>query len=432
MKKFLISSFLILLWWAGVAFPKVLTLDEAINKALSTHPRLSFLRKELSATYYAKKAQAASRWLKAEVIAQAERHSDPVAVVPISVPGKFPAFSRDIYLWELDLSLPLYEGGRIKKAVKLKELEFLVKQSMLRQSAEDLIANVKQLYYQILYLEALSKTQERLLEILKKQREAAFLKYRLGKIPRLDLLHFDRLLREEEAALTTTKENLILAKRILALLIGAEDKNFEVSGRLEIKNVPRFDKSLLEAFISERADIKASYLKVEQANTAFEATRRTYFPKVFLFSSYGRRAGSGLNYDEEVWAAGIRLELTLFDSGITKNRLREKKALVEAAREALSVTRLKAKEEILSSAVKIKSSLLKIEKYKASQTFAQEAFEREKLRYEQGACAVTDLLYAQEAWLKAKAELLKAYYELRSALVSFELATGQIAKGYLK
>ncbi len=410
---------------------KTLTLDTAIKKALSTHPELRSRQEEIKAASYARKATAANRWLRADLVAQAERHSDPVAVLPIKGWGQFPAFSRDIYFWEVELSLPLYEGGRVAREVKIKELETLVQKSLLHQSTEDLIANVKQVYYQILYLKTLAQAQEEQLSLLKRQHQEAAFKYRLGKIAKLDLLYFERALREEEAALLATKENLRLAKHLLALLMGEERPDFEVTGDLQAapSDLPAEEEG--ETYLAARPDVKAAALRVKQAEASLERAKRAYWPTVALFSSYGRRAGAGLHHDEEVWTAGLRFELNLFDSGGKRNRLRENQAQVLAAEEHLKAVRLKAREEILTALTQIQTARAQLEKYQATEAYAREVFERERVRYQTGAGAVTDLLSAQEAWLRAKTALVKAYYNLKTARVAFELATGQMSKEYL-
>ncbi len=168
---------------------EILTLREVVEKAISFHPNLLSQKETLKATAYAKKALASQRWFQINFVAEFERHSDPVVVVPIKGPGRFPKFSRDIYFWETTLSFPLYEGGRVAKKVKFKELGLETQKSLLRQSAEDLIANVKQLYYQILFLKNLKRAQEEILSALKKQREEAALKFRLKKVAKLDFLY---------------------------------------------------------------------------------------------------------------------------------------------------------------------------------------------------------------------------------------------------
>ena len=426
----LVVTLLLLAVWVSLA--QALDLETAIKKALATHPALKARYQNLTATRYTRKATAANRWLKANLVVQAERHSDPVAVTAIKGPGAFPAFSRDIYFWELELALPLYEGGRIAQAVKLKEYETKVERSLWRQSAEDLIANVKQVYYQILYLKALSQAQEELLQVLRKQYQEARLKYQAGKVARLDLLYFEKTLKEEEALWASTKTNLRLAQEVLALLIGEKPRSFEVEGTLlRKKDLPQASVGPVEEYLKERADVKAAALKVSQAEAALAEAKRAYAPEVDLFSSYGRRAGAGLHDDEEVWVAGLQFRWNLFDSGGRRNRVRERQAQVLSAQENLRAVRLQARQEILSALTKVQTAQMQIQKYKAAEDYAQQAFLRESVRYQTGAGSVTDLLAAQEGWLRAKTALIKAYYDLQTASVAFELATGEIAKGYL-
>ena len=405
-----------------------LTLDEAIRMALEFHPALKSGRAAVEAAARSRRAVAAKRWLRADFAAQAERHSDPVAVLPIKGWGQFPDFSRDIYSWEVVFSLPVYEGGRISKEVRLKELDGALEESMLRQSADDLVANVKQLFFQILYLRQLRDTQQKIVEVLHRQRDDVELKSRLGRVAKLDLLYMERALEEQQAILEATAENLALARRTLGLLIGVEPLEWELSGDL-CKQGREPDTDDIEGYLSSRPDVKAAELKVKQAATALDRAKRAYLPSVSLFSSYGRRAGAGLHGDEEVWTTGLRMDLNLFDSGGKRSRVQQGEAALAAAKEELRAVQLGGRQEILSALSRIRSAKAQVERYKAAERYAREAYEVESIRYETGAGSVNDLLSAQEAWLRSSTALVKAYYDLKSALVAFELATGRIWGG---
>ncbi len=427
---FLSLIFILMSPLTGLA-QKSLSLEEAIRLALKHHPSIKAQKDALKASRFAKKATSANRWLKANLILQAERHNDPVTITSIKGPGQFPPFSRDIYFWQVEATFPLYEGGRVAQEVKIKDLEINIRQSLLRQSTEDLIANVKQLYFQVLYLKNLAKAQRELYRLLEKQYRDASLKYQVGKIAKLDLLYFKRALEEEKALLLASENNLRLAKKLLALVIGLEDTSFEVSSALEPSKKLDFNPFSADKFLDQRPDVKAAKLKVKQAEAAISRAKREYLPTLSAFSSYGRRAGAGLNNDEEVWVAGVRLNWSIFDSGVKRNLVKEKQALWLAAKEELESLRLAASQEIISAVSRINSAKSQVNRLKAAEEFAREAYKREAFRYQAGAGSINDLLQAQEAWLRTKSNLLKAYYDLNTATISFELATGQIAKEFL-
>ncbi len=410
---------------------RIITIDCAVRRALSFRPEIKARKKSVRAWEFSKKATHSRRWASVDLNLGAERHNNPVAVVPIKGKGKFPTFSRDIYSWELTMSFPLYEGGRISKETKLKGLGKLLEESLLRQSAQDLIANTKQVFYQVLFFKRLVKIHEKMLSVLSEQREKAFLKYRFGKIPKLDLLYFDRALSEEEADLSSARENLRLSKRILALLMGEKTTGFEIAGNIEGPEKEKIPNGDIESLISQREDVKSARLKVEKSRISLERARREYLPEIYLTSSYGHRAGSGFHNDEEVWFLGAKLKLNIFDSGVKRNTVREKILSLASEKENLRAVQLRAREEILRAISKIRIAKDEIKKYSSAEIYSREAFKRESLRYQTGAGSITDLLSAHEAWLRVKTALAKAHYDLKVAIVSLELAAGTISKGYL-
>ncbi len=412
---------------------ETITLDQAIKEAIQHHPGIKAVKRQIEALGFSRKKEAAKRWLNVDFYATAERHSSPITVVPISAPGKFPEFSRDIYSWEIKASIPIYDGGRVSRLVKIKDLELLSEKDFLKSSVEDLIANVKQLYFAVLYLKTLKKANEKLLEILKKEEQLADLKYKAGKVAQLDLLYFERARLQEEASLEEVKKKLEATKEILSLLMGREKCDFVVQGdifKLPLEKIPQ--NKVLTSLIEDRSDVKMAQVKVSQSEAAVELAKREFWPKLSLFSSYGYRAGAGLNYRKEVWTIGIQLSIPIFDSGVREYQVMENQRKLLAAIDQLKATKLKAKEEIINALAEIKAYKTQIRKYKASVRFAKEVFEKESVRYRTGAGNIVDLLSAQEAWLKAKMALIKAYFDLHTAMVKLELNTGQIAKGYYK
>ncbi len=431
------KTFILLITFLLFAVPsqakQSLTLNKIIKEVLKHSPSLKFANRKVEAARFSRKKETAKRWLKVDFYAGIERHSEPISVVPISAPGKFPKFSRDIYSWELKASIPIYDGGKVSKLVKIKNLEVFKEKRGLQQSAEDLIANVKELYFTILYLKALKKTNEELLEILKKEERLASLKYKAGKVAELDLLYFKRARLQEEASLEEIKKKLKAAKEVLLLLMGWQDKeDIDVKGKIFEVNFSQIpDVASIDRLIEGRTDVRIAYLKVRQAEVNLNLARRENLPQLYLFSSYGERAGAGLNYKKNLWTVGIQLKISIFDSGVTKYNIMEKQENLLATKQALNSVKLKAKEEVVNALAEINSCKAKIRKYKAAVVFAKEVFEKESLKYRTGAGSVVDLLSAQETWLKAKMSLIKAFFDLSTAMVKFELATGQIAKGYL-
>ncbi len=408
-----------------------LTLKDALQEALTKNPEILARGFEVSASKSSYRAEQGALLPQVNLMAQASRFSDPQAVVPIKGPGNFPAFSRDIYLFNINLELPLYEGGRIRKRIKLTELETAIQESLKNQTALDLLANVKDTFYLGLYLKELVSAREKTLSALKREEKEAELRLKVGRIPPLDLMRIKTQVRAEEAALAAAREGLRRAKDALAVLLGRPpESEFPLEGELQAAKRP--EEVNPDLALSCRPDILAQREAVKKAEELAELAFREHFPGVDLYSSYGRRAGSGLNDSEEIWEAGVRLRINIFSGGTISARVAEARSRALAERERLRLLELSARREIADALSLITQAQKEVAHFEAARATAKEAFRVESLKYRTGAGTVTDMLLAQAAWAQAEADYLGARYRLAKAYVAYERATTLIARGWLK
>jgi len=409
-----------------------LTLEAAIERALRNNPEMLARGHEVSAARSARRAEQGALLPQVDLLARASRFSDPQAVTPIKGPSRFPSFSRDLYLFEVNLVLPLYEGGRIRRRVRMAELETALRESLKRQTALDLIANVKETYFLALYLKALVEAREKTLEALKRVAGEARLKLSLGRIAPLDLMRIETRVKAQEAALARARESLRRAKEALAVLMGERPRSdFELAGRLEERIVEPGSPNWRRV-LACRPDLVAQRQAVARAEEAVRLAFREHFPALELFSSYGRRAGSGFHDSEEIWEAGLQLRLNLYSGGVISARVAEARARWLAEREKLRALELSVRKEISAALSRLSETREERRHLEAARKAAREAFRVESLRYRTGAGTVTDMLLSQAAWLTTEAEYLSAVFRYAEALVAYEQATAEIARGFLK
>ena len=430
LRKFLLVIFILIFVFTNFSsvLAQNLTLKSIVKLTLKNYPKIKSLKEKIKAEILEKKSVAIQRAPKIKTFFQFQRFNQPMTLVPISKPGTFPPFTKEIYSWEIQVSFPIYLGGLISKQVKNKELQIKTSYLDLTLTKEQVIASVKLLYFQLLYYKSLISTLKKLLKSLKLQRDLAKLRYEQGKIPKLDILHFNEQIQEQKALLNSCKQNFIYTKKLLGLFIGFPQGNFTISGNLTYFELPSTLYFPVNSFLNNRPDIQIAKIKLKQSQTSLELVKHEFYPKIYAFSSYGYRYSSGLNDDSKLWSIGIRLEFDIFDSGVRIYRLFEKQKRISEARYELNSLILKAKQEIINAIKGINQTLSQIDSLKAAIKFAKESYKVEAIRYKEGAGSITDLLLAQQALLNVRIKLLKAYFDLQMAIVNYELATGYILK----
>ncbi len=411
---------------------EVLSLDDAIDFALRNSPVLSAAKSEAEAARFGVKAARGQMLPQIQGYAGYDRKSDPVVVVPIKeFGGRPPAFSRDQYRAGISVIIPIYQGGRLWARLDAADYTRQIASHTLSFTRQDLIANVTNLFNQVLYLTELSRAQETALDALKKARRDAKVRLEIGRIAPVDLMRLDTQVARQEQALITARERERRALSALSMLMGWDRPRLpRLTGRLDRKEntppaLPGPDE-LVERAWRQRPDIKAAQAEVRKAEAELEYARGSHLPSLGLVGDYSRHAGSGLHYDEEVWTGGVALSINLFSGGTLSAQVGQAASRLSAARQRLRALKLKARQEVLDALSVLQEAEQRLEVSTEAERAAKEGYRIEQLKYDSGAGSVTDCLLAQAAWQQAMADRVSALYYLKKALVDLRLALGEV------
>ncbi len=406
------------------------TLDEVLQKVLSNNPSLGAVEHDGKASRYVEKAARGRRWPRLDAYGVYTRYSDPVAVVPIkSFGGTPPVFSKDIYATGIHGTFPLFRGGMLKadeKSAAIAREQWRHEAERLRQV---LAAEASDLFYGMLYLEKVLEAQEDALKALRKTRDDAALRVELGRVPPLDLMEMDTQMAAQEQEIVTTKEEIRRTKQRLARLMGlSPGSKFMVDGTLPAEAVHREEMERWKQAIVHRPDLSKAKKEMEKAQAELLKAKGARLPAVDLVADYGRRAGSGLEGDEEVWSAGLSVTLNLFSGGALAAKVSEAREKELAAKKRYEALLLQAESEVLAARSALEEAGARLRMARKAEETAKEAFRIEKIRYRVGTGSVTDLLAAQAAWRNARARSIGALYDRVRAVTAFRLATGAILR----
>ncbi len=417
---------IIFLVFLGTSHARKLTLEEAVRLALKRAPELRAYESATEGLEFAARAYRSLRWGTLELELQYERHGTPVAVGPITGLGQFPEFSKDIYFWNLSLKVPLFQPN-FSQELKKRRLSARAKRFWAIKTRHQLVAATERLFFQALYFENLKGLLERSLALAKRELKQARLRYEQGKVPKLDLLYFEKRLNEIKAELDYASKMKELSRKLLCERLLEETCDFQLEGSLK-----SWRGENLEWNPEELPEVRALREELKAAEADLASAKRLYLPRLVSFASYGHRYGSGLSGEEEVWTVGVKLEATLWDFGLRRHRVAQREKSVESARHKLKSALLEAKRGALSAKASIEAVKAKLKRLRAAEALAQSIYEKESIRYEAGVGSVTELIRAESELLRLKTEILKAYYELQLARIELRLSTGTIEEDYAK
>lgn len=426
--KYILITFMITLFsFCFPGSPFAMDLDEAVSTALRQSPLLGEKVHERKAAEEALKAVRGEFLPRVDAVVQTRRLSDPSAVVPIkSFGGSPPFFSRDLYSASLDLSFPLYQGGRIRSRAAVAGFEEAASAGRETLAAQTLVADVKTVFLQILALKDLEKAARTSVDAVTTLRNDTQRRFDAGEIAPVDLLRMETRLAQEGQSLVRTREELGRARNVLQVLLGAAEPVDAEGDLAEPGTGGAIGDEDIAGLVEGREDVRIALAEISRAEENVRLERAGSLPSLDLVGEYGRKAGSGLEGDEEVWSAGLSLSQNLFDGGVTRHRVKAAASRLDAAGERLRQARLRAREDIEGSLSRIREQKARLSAARAAEKTAGEAYRLERARYMNGLASAADTLLAQADWARSQAEAITALADLNAAEVAFELASGRI------
>ncbi len=382
---------------------KILSLEQCIELAFENNPVLQIEQEKIIELENDYRIALAGLYPKVTASAYYARvNRDRVGVQPIM------QYTEES-LGQVKLKQLLYDGGKTgyngRAASKATDAQ--------RDSAEgtrlDTVYAVSEAYYRVLEARELLRVGEN-----SRSQRKAFFKLtdsyqKAGKATRIESLKAEAQLLDAERSLVQAREALRIGELILKKTIGVG-----VSALIDIANrlpeefaEPGNEELMLAQMYENNPDLKKSALFKEQARLSIDSASGSYLPEISLQGTYGYRdrdvGGSG---DE--WMAGVFLEWSLFEGGITRAqvgkaraRFREIEWNDKAIHDQVQVDLHQALADIRTALASIQSSKRLVEAQDEAYKAVVEFYKWGKATYLEVLTAETDLTQAKAAYVRA-------------------------------
>jgi outer membrane protein len=353
---------------------------------------------------------------------------------PIPNGTEIPAGTQSNYNWTIEARQPLFTGGGLianYQASRIGEDAARIEETAKQQ---DVVRDVKIAYFDVLRAQRIMETAYQSVEMLTAHRDVAINYFKVGMIPKNDLLHAEvelangrqSLTRAQNAVeLTHARFNTILKRRI-----------FTPVQIVDILQYTPLEKQLDECWdvaLKNRPELKISALKARQAEKMVRVAQSEYLPNLSLVGNYTRFGDnpsvSGSDYkDAESWYVMGVASWNFWEWGKTKFRVDASRARENQALEA-------AKELNDQIALEIKSAYLNLQESQkqiaVSQKVIEQADENFRItqeRFKEQVATSTEVLDAQTLLTKAKAEYANALGDFNISYAKLDRAMGIIQR----
>ncbi|RMF76924.1 MAG: TolC family protein [Acidobacteria bacterium] len=401
--------------------PVHLTLEQAVEAALSASPGLEALEHASEAARQSARAASRSRWGQLDALATTERFDADRITLPISSEllangfGGLP-FDRNQVHYGLSFRVPLYVGGRLRSEREIARLEARQAASRLSGNRWQTRFNAVSLYGATAALDAAIEAARNEHAALETTRERVSLELESGRRARIDLLKIDDTLAQVEARIAELEGRRARSAALLLALCGRDPGLPLAVEPLEESALSHGmpDGKSLRAALTDNSSVDAARAEAEASRRRERIARSAFLPRLEAGGLYLANDAPSMVDDIATWELRLDLRVPLFAGGSRFSRVAAARAARNAAESRLERTWLTVSAELESALAEYRSARSSLEAAGRRLAAASEAARIEQLRYDVGSGRIEDLLQARAREAEAQAANAAA----RSAVVS--------------
>lgn len=361
--------------------------------------------------------------------------SGRIEAAPFGGPGGIKFQSDKNWNTAIQVSQPLYAGGRI--AASLRSAKWTREAALASYQAlvEETLLNLRIAYEDVLLASEQIKTQEASVRLLEQELADVRRRFDAGTVPRFNVLRAEVELGSAKPRLFRARNAHRIAKNNLATQLGwntpndgVEDIPLQLSGKLEAQSA---DPSLSQAIglaLAHRPELTA--LRAQESNRGEEVTQAKAgrLPVVSAFGGWGwqsRTFTDDFSGHVDGWNVGARVDWAIWDSGLTQGKVDAAKARRQKAHLEIDDTTRKIELEVRTAHSNFHEAREVLESQARVIEQAEEALRLANARAEAGSGTQLDVLSAQTALTETRSTYSQALRDHAVAWARLERAMGE-------
>lgn len=334
----------------------------------------------------------------------------------------------------LALSMPIDISGNLGRVVDASRYTLRASEASLAGAKRALRLEVRRAYFQTVQSkwqvgvaeEALNNAQERL-----KNAEAQL---RAGAIARVDYLRFQTEVSQSEADLIAAKNANALAKNNLNNVLARPiETDFETAEITELPPEPGIADSLVGAAIKTRPEVESQRQQVNALRKLRESEERGLDPSLLFSLTHGGSLGvTGFGGSAGATTGALTLSIPIFDSGVTRARVRAARQDEEAAKIRLQQTELGLSLEVRQALRSFADARARLEVADKQVVYAEESYRLAVVKNQAGEGIPLEVIDAQTQLTQARTSQIAARYDILIAYSQLQAAVGSDDLGRMK
>ena len=335
------------------------------------------------------------------------------------------------WLFSLNVTQPLFTGGKILEKYRISKYNMEISQSELEKKKQEVLFETMKRYWLVIELESKQELAEKYLETLNLYESDVENYLKEGIVTSNELLTVQVKKNEAELNLLKVKNGIALSRMALNQIIGYElNKQIELSQSFPEEVQYQKNQDLLARALEQRPELQILSSGVDITNSLEKIAKSRYLPNVILSGNYNYLNPNPLNNLEvefgDNWTVSVTAQWELFkwnQRGFSTKAARHRKAAIQKKyQEAEELITL----QLAQAQYQMTEAVERVGMCNRNLNAAEENLRLTEDRFTEGLIKNAEVLEAQTLWYEAGSEQIaaRAEYVLQQATV--QKAAGEL------
>jgi outer membrane protein len=404
-----------------------LTLDQAIQLVRENNPALKAAAEEITAAD-ARITQSRSAYFPQISASAGYTWLDTVSKIDLGS-GVMQFMPNDNYDAKVTAKATLLDFGKRGTTVNLARSGKKTAEQSLELARRELSFQTVQLFYGILFLQENLRVEEKEIAALNKALDYTTKRYQSGAATRFDVLSTEVRIAAARNKTLDIEHELRRSQLTLRRLTGiTENAPLSLQGSFALTPKAPANSGLVAQALEQRLELQLSRENEAAAKLHRSLAMKQGLPVVTGSISWGVTNGYQPDIDEmrNNVAAGLHLEIPLFNGFRTSAERQESTALMRAATQRRIDTEQQVKTDVEETVHALQTASEKITTTEVQVQQAELAARHVRARYENGMATALDLLDTEAALSQAELARLQAAYAYVMNSYTLKRATGEV------
>lgn len=410
-----------------------LTLDQALEIALSENPTIRIANEEITKKEYAKQGSYAQLFPQIDLTGSYQRTIDKQTMYMDveGMSGGLKVGRDNTYMGGVTAAMPIISPA-LWKSLKISGMDVELAVETARSSKIEMVEQVKNAFYTVLLAEDARDVFQEAYDNAMRNYKDIELKYGQGQVAEYDLIRADVNVKNAEPNLYDAENSLILANWQLKALLGLDlDREIACTGSLS-----DYESGMIESYFNTdisldgNSTLRQIDIQQQQLEKNREALRAQYYPTLNLQYSY---QWISMNNNFKVghyrWdpysTLGLSLNIPVFAGGQRKANVRQAEVNIRQLEYQREDTERNLRLAAKSSMDRMSTCIKQYHAARAGVQQSEKGYAITMKRYETGEGTMLEINDSQLQLTQAQLNLNQSIYNYLTAQTALEKTLGK-------